>query len=144
MNSTLSIALSLTFLAGLIACGEDGREKAHQTVDAVSDRIEETRADVSRVLAASSEDLSRMRAELSAGAGELSAAAKVRFSEELAQLEAERKALDAELDAAWNQGARALESWEREAADFNLRCAAAWSAFQAAEQTSDEPAPDGQ
>jgi vacuolar-type H+-ATPase subunit I/STV1 len=137
MNPTPSIALTLTFLAGLIACGDESRDKAHQAVDAVHDRVEETRDDVRRALVAGAEDLERMQRELSAGAGELSEAAKEKYSDQLAELEKQRRELDERLEPAWNAGAQALSEWEAEADELRARCAAAWEAFQAAEQDAD-------
>jgi len=134
MNPTPSIVLTLTFLAGLIACGDESRDKAHQAVDAVHDQVEETRDDVRRALAAGAVNLDQLQRELKSGAGQLSEASKAKFSKQLAELEKQRRELDERLEPAWNAGAQALTEWEAEADELGARCAAAWEAFQAAEQ----------
>ena len=85
MNPTPSIVLTLTFLAGLIACGDESRDKAHQAVDAVHDQVEETRDDVRRALAAGAQNLDKLQRELKSGAGQLSEASKAEFSKQLAE-----------------------------------------------------------
>lgn len=140
MNPTPCIALSLVFLSGLIACGDDSREKAHQAVDAVHDRVEETREDVRRALAAGAADLGRLQRELAEGAGRLSEPSRREFAEQLADLERRRQELDGRLEQAWQSGARALTEWEREADELGARCAAAWTAFQVAEQAAEREA----
>lgn len=137
MNPTPSIALTLIFLAGLIACGDEGREKAHRVVDAAADQIEATSEDLRRALSSGAEDLERLRGQLRDGAGELSEAAKLEFAEQLADLDERRRELDERLEPARQAGAEKLAEWKREAAELGERCAAAWDAFQAAEQDSE-------
>ena len=140
MSPNPSIALSLVFLAGLIACGDDSREKAHRAVDAVHDQVEETRDDVRRALAAGAEDLERLQRELAAGTDRLSEASRREFADRLVELERQRKDLEGRLEQAWQSGAQALTEWEQEADELGRRCAAAWEAFQDAEsETQPEP-----
>lgn len=140
MNPTPGIILSLIFLAGLIACGDESREQAHRAVDAVHDQVEETREDLRRALASGATDLASLKRELSEEAGRLSESTRREFAEQLVELERQQQELDGRLEQAWRSGAQALTEWEQAADEFGARCAAAWKAFQAAEQDAEQDA----
>lgn len=133
MNSILGSVLGLVLMGGLIACDADSREKAHGVVDAAADRIQETRDDVKRNLAAAGVDLEKLGDAIDAGATKASEATRAQYRETLDDLRAAKARLDEEFEEAWNGGAQALSEWEAQADDLKRRTAAAWEAFQAAE-----------
>lgn len=133
MNSTLGSALALVLIGGLIACDAESRGKAHDAVDAAADRIQETREDVKRNLAAAGIDLDRLGDAIDAGATKVSDATREQYRATLDDLRAAKARLDDEFEDAWNGGAQALSAWEAQADDLKRRTAAAWEAFRAAE-----------
>jgi len=134
MHTFLSISLTLAFFAGLIACGEEGREAVHGAVDDVYEQVELHQDDLQKLIDESAEDLSRLKSALDERASELSAAAALEYRERLAELEVERRALDERLAPAKAAGAEAWTQWQADAAEFKRRCAAAWEAFRASEE----------
>ena len=137
MNTILSTTLALTLIGGLIACDAESRDAAHDAVDAVSDRVQETRQDVRRTLEASGVDIDRLREHLDDKAQEVSDKSREAYRATLESLEAQREALDASFEEAWNGGAQALSAWEQKADELRDRTAAAWEAFQEAEPKGD-------